>query len=104
MRTGKKCLPLSFVDIAQGKLGEIPSSTTTKRPADEYDLVICSFALHLVGDASEMFSLLYDLSRRSRWLAVIAPHKKPEVRESLFCSLVTDGSLEADGRCLLRVE
>jgi hypothetical protein len=26
-----------------------------------------------------MFSLLYDLSRRSRWLAVIAPHKKPEV-------------------------
>jgi ubiquinone/menaquinone biosynthesis C-methylase UbiE len=44
-----------------------------------FDLVICSFALHLVGDASEMFSLLYELSQRAKWLAVVAPHKKPEV-------------------------
>jgi hypothetical protein len=46
-----------------------------------YDLVICSFALHLLTEPSELFALLYELSTKCRWLAVVAPHKKPEVKE-----------------------
>jgi hypothetical protein len=69
-RTSGTCLPLSFEDIVQGKLPATP---------EKYDLVICSFALHLVGDHSAMFSLLYQLSLRAKWMIVLAPHKKPEV-------------------------
>jgi len=46
-----------------------------------YDLIICSFALHLLTEASELFALLYELSTKCRWLAVIAPHKKPEIKD-----------------------
>jgi hypothetical protein len=73
-RTSATCLPLSFQDVAEGKL-PLPTQDSQRK----YDLAICSFALHLVGDASEMFSLLDELSRRVKWLVVLAPHKKPEV-------------------------
>ena len=73
-RTGGTCFPLSFDDIVQGKLSSLDLSSS------KYDLIICSFALHLVGDHSEMFSLLYELSQRANWMVVLAPHKKPEVR------------------------
>ncbi|KAJ9127827.1 hypothetical protein QFC24_000111 [Naganishia onofrii] len=75
-RTSATCLPLSFQDVAEGKL-PLPILD----PQRKYDLVICSFALHLVGDHSEMFSLLDELSRRAKWLVVLAPHKKPEIKE-----------------------
>lgn len=77
-RTGGTCLPLSFDDIIQGKLPPLDSTSS------KYDLVICSFALHLVGDHSEMFSLLFELSQRVNWMVVLAPHKKPEVRSELL--------------------
>ena len=51
------------------------------------EMVVCSFALHLVESSSELFSLLWELSTKSRWLIVIAPHKKPEVRTMLLKSL-----------------
>jgi cell division inhibitor SulA len=44
------------------------------------EMVICSFALHLIENASELFALLWQLSMRTRWLVVIAPHKKPDVQ------------------------
>lgn len=44
-------------------------------------MVICSFALHLIDNASELFALLWELSTKFRWLVVLAPHKKPEVSE-----------------------
>lgn len=44
-----------------------------------YDIVIISFALHLVETSSELWALLTELSKRARWLVVIAPHKKPDV-------------------------
>jgi hypothetical protein len=78
-RTSGTCLPLSFEDITEGKL-PLPEHTSSKK----YDLVICSFALHLVGDHSEMFSLLYALSQRAKWMLVLAPHKKPEVSSHSF--------------------
>jgi hypothetical protein len=50
------------------------------------EMVICSFALHLVESPSELFSLLWELSLKSRWLVVSAPHKRPEVHCSLRAS------------------
>ncbi|KZW01565.1 hypothetical protein EXIGLDRAFT_65870 [Exidia glandulosa HHB12029] len=70
-RTASDCLELSFEDIANG---ELPGD-------DTFDLVFVSFALHLVPDASGLFALLWALSSRARWLVVIGPHKKPEVKD-----------------------
>jgi hypothetical protein len=69
-RTGQTCLPLSFQDLANGGLPTTPP---------KFDLIVCSFALHLVPSPSELFALLYALSERADWLVIIAPHKKPEV-------------------------
>lgn len=44
-------------------------------------MIVCSFALHLVP-VQELFPLCYELSTKTRWLVVLAPHKKPEVRHS----------------------
>ena len=43
-----------------------------------YDIVICSFALHLCSKG-EIWGLLYALSLCSRWFVVLAPGKGPEV-------------------------
>lgn len=51
-------------------------------PASEdakIEMTVCSFALHLIESNSELFALLWELSTKTRWLIVIAPHKKPEV-------------------------
>ncbi|TPX56054.1 hypothetical protein PhCBS80983_g04819 [Powellomyces hirtus] len=71
-RTSLPCLPLSFSDISNGLLPETPTP---------YAHVICSFALHLLTDPSEIFSLLWELSTRAEWLLIIAPGKKPEIKE-----------------------
>lgn len=47
------------------------------------DMVICSFALHLIETPSELFALLWELSTRCRWLVILAPHKRPEVRRQI---------------------
>ncbi|KAF4581509.1 hypothetical protein EYR40_009796 [Pleurotus pulmonarius] len=44
-------------------------------------MVFCSFALHLIENPSELFALLWELSTKCKWLIVIAPHKKPEIKE-----------------------
>ena len=51
----------------------------TQEISPKVDMVICSFALHLVDSSSELFSLLWALSLKAKWLVVLAPHKKPEV-------------------------
>ncbi|KAL0960819.1 hypothetical protein HGRIS_005838 [Hohenbuehelia grisea] len=48
----------------------------------QLEMVICSFALHLIESPSELFSVLWELSNKSRWLVILAPHKKPEVKDS----------------------
>jgi len=90
-RTSQSCASLSFRDIANGALPPLPvvesqplsanvSDTSPEPPNRVIDMVICSFALHLIGDPSELFALLWELSTKSRWLAVLAPHKKPEIK------------------------
>lgn len=72
-RTQQHCLPISFSDIAEDGL---PSEE--EGGEEVYDLVFCSFALHLAGN--HLFGLLDQLSRRTRYLVIVAPHKNPHVR------------------------
>lgn len=46
-----------------------------------YTLTICSFALHLIS-GSELWACLDALTRKSKWLLIISPHKKPEIKTS----------------------
>lgn len=43
------------------------------------DFTICSFALHLIDNPSELFAILWELSTKCRWLVVLSPHKRPNV-------------------------
>ncbi|KAI9568387.1 hypothetical protein HD554DRAFT_2099826 [Boletus coccyginus] len=89
-RTTLPCAPLTFREISEGLLPPMVSTATsvgTSRasnadtPIDRIDMVVCSFALHLVESSSELFALLHELSTKAVWLVVLAPHKKPEIKE-----------------------
>ncbi|GAA5848133.1 hypothetical protein JCM9279_007467 [Rhodotorula babjevae] len=88
-RTGLACSELSFADVAAGQLPPPSGSGSSDgnadgddAPVEPYDLVIISFALHLVESSSELWALLDELSKRARWLCVTGPHKKPDVKDS----------------------
>ncbi|GAA5907131.1 hypothetical protein JCM5296_003465 [Sporobolomyces johnsonii] len=87
-RTGLPCLELSFAQVAAGELPPPPGSAPrAAQDAEEgvvelYDLVIVSFALHLVESPSELWALLAELGKRARWLCVTAPHKKPDIKST----------------------
>ncbi|KAG6903289.1 hypothetical protein C0995_000184 [Termitomyces sp. Mi166 len=76
------CSTLSFKDIAEGALPPLSTDEPKFEISSEsyaiIDMIICSFALHLVESPSELFSLLWELSSKARWLVILAPHKKPE--------------------------
>lgn len=76
-RTGFPCGKQSFRDIQVDGL-----AVEEGRSNNKYDVIVCSFALHLCP-ASEVFGLLYTLSRAAKWLVVLAPHKRPEVRTEM---------------------
>jgi len=106
-RTGRPCSALSFQDIASGSFPEflVASHPAQPDPPRELnasaqgsgevdgreeveanpasfptmDMVICSFALHLLEDWSQRWALLSELSWKATWLIVLEPHKKPEV-------------------------
>ncbi|KAH8114594.1 hypothetical protein DFH11DRAFT_173070 [Phellopilus nigrolimitatus] len=101
-RTGMACTPLSFRHIVEGAMppqssrhGAVASANVEPRGPDtadkpdpgnspesrEIEMVICSFALHLIESPSELFSLLWELSTKAKWLVVLAPHKKPEIKD-----------------------
>ncbi|GAA5928211.1 uncharacterized protein JCM15063_003821 [Sporobolomyces koalae] len=93
-RTGLPCLELSFNQVAAGQLPDPSGQLRFEQSEDAitdvgdsrstegelYDLVIVSFALHLVETSSELWALLHELSKRAKWLCVIAPHKKPDIK------------------------
>lgn len=94
-RTSLECSSLSFKEIAEGhfpniysdiskvpiQVDNIPENAEGQQSRRSVEMVICSFALHLVENPSELFSLLWELSTYVRWLVVLAPHKKPEIKE-----------------------
>jgi len=62
---------------------EEPTSLTPsayREPYSTIEMIMCSFALHLIETQSELFALLCVLSYKARWLVVLTPNKKPEVR------------------------
>ncbi|BGP15851.1 hypothetical protein JCM10213_005664 [Rhodosporidiobolus nylandii] len=80
-RTGRECLELSFQDVAEGKLPSLPAEEGEEGEG-AYDIVVISFALHLVESSSELWALLTELAKRARWLVVTAPHKKPDIKST----------------------
>lgn len=67
-RTGQRALELDFAAVAEGAL-----------EGRAYDLVICSYALHLAAP-SRLPRLVWQLSRSAPALLVLSPHKRPRLR------------------------
>jgi len=63
---------------ASNELEPEPGHEPAREP---YELVICSFALHLITSPGALFALLSTLSYGARWLVVLEPHKKPEIKD-----------------------
>ena len=96
-RTSYPCADFSFEAIAEGFLPptsinivdntlreDVLSDESAEAIANLDDLrliemVVCSFALHLIEDPSSLFALLWRLSAKARWLVILSPHKKPHV-------------------------
>ena len=66
-RTGQRAQTWSFSDIADGALAE-----------HSFDLVVCSFALHLC-EVSRLHGVLSALSLATPELWILTPHKRPEI-------------------------
>ncbi|CCG84208.1 protein of unknown function [Taphrina deformans PYCC 5710] len=73
----RQCHPdIEFLPLSFAQCDQIPHSG--------FGLTICSFALHLVPTNSELWSCLDVLSRKSQWLLIISPHKKPEIKNHIW--------------------
>lgn len=87
-RTSLPCTAHSFEDISNGGLPPLPAELILLPSEGEkenspviLETVVCSFALHLIENPSLLFSLLWELSTKAKWLLVLAPHKKPEIKD-----------------------
>lgn len=69
-RTGQRAEAFRFEEIAQGRLD-----------GRWYDLIVCSFALHLIRP-SWLPALLYRLGGISSRLLVLTPHQRPWIEPS----------------------
>lgn len=67
-RTGQPAEPISFEQVAAGALA-----------GRRYDLIVCSFALHL-AEPSRLPALAIQLSLLAGRLLVLTPHKRPQIR------------------------
>jgi SAM-dependent methyltransferase len=66
-RTGLAAEALTFAEIAEGALA-----------GRTYDLIVCSFAMHLVAP-SRLPKLLFRLREVSPALLIVTPHKRPKI-------------------------
>lgn len=76
-RTGIKPYRHTFLDIANGN-----HSFKEK----EFDLIICSFAMHLC-EKSILPNLMYNLSSISDELIILSPNNKPEINIFWDCEM-----------------
>lgn len=82
-RTGMPCHAVSFQDIIENGIPSFPLSEEGPRDDDvKYDLVIVSYALHLLSSDDQLYALLHTLSRSCKWLVIISPHKKPALKST----------------------
>lgn len=113
VRTSYPCSDLSFAAVAEGSLPSFSISIIDNKICNHIipktddnqenpgvdepecliiiEMVICSFALHLIETPSNLFTLLWQLSLRSRWLVILAPHKKPEVLNLSYNDIFAHG-------------
>ncbi|KAL7748336.1 hypothetical protein RI367_006297 [Sorochytrium milnesiophthora] len=92
--------PWSFADIAAGCILDHCSDASDRsdhHKQPQFDLIVSSFALHLLDEAhdnndcgSSLYSTLYQLSLVGRWLMVVTPHKKPEVTRDMGWELAEE--------------
>lgn len=71
----RPCQRRSFIDIAATGLSR-----------HDYDVVICSFALHL-APPSVLYAVCVQLALSARYLIIITPHKRPVVEEYMGWTL-----------------
>lgn len=67
-QTGLDCQRLSFKDVIRTGL------------PDRYSLVVCSFAMHLCPQ-KDLFPLVWNIFQAAPALAIITPHKRPELEK-----------------------
>jgi SAM-dependent methyltransferase len=67
-RTGLHAEKFSFDDIANGVL-----------EGRRYNLIVCSFALHLV-EPSKLPMLMFQLAQTTDTLLILTPHKRPNLK------------------------
>jgi SAM-dependent methyltransferase len=78
-RTGRECLSLSFEDISQSNF----------KVDLKCDLIICSYALHLL-DTSYLWQLLTVLAQFTSQLIIITPHKNPNIQTKWGWTLIDE--------------
>ena len=100
-QTGLVCLRYSFAELIRGALDDASMSldnatgcapTSRDVPASRYDLIICSFAMHLCPQ-DQLYALVYTLFKYSETLMIITPHKRPEL-EKLSGVLLCESAVE----------
>ena len=73
---GRPCLDMSFADIAAQGLPR------------QYDVVICSFALHLCPAPSLLYAVCVQLAMSSaKYLVILTPHKRPHITAAMGWTL-----------------
>jgi SAM-dependent methyltransferase len=77
-RTGRMAESWRFEEIAAGAIA-----------GRRYDLIICSFALHLI-EQSWLPALLAQLGLISNRLLILTPHKRPEIKTTWGWRLVDE--------------
>lgn len=82
-RTKKIALRFSFADIAQGAL----------HTQGQYSLIVCSYALHLVGK-SWLPAICKRLGEQTNQLLILTPHKRPELKDEWGWKLEEEFVLE----------
>jgi trans-aconitate methyltransferase len=84
-RTRRTAMTFSFQDIAMGCLTS---------QGLQYELCVCSFALHLIRDKSWLWRTLSALAESCAYLALLSPHKKPEVAHNTGWLLVHEAVVQ----------
>ena len=81
--TGLPCLRLSFMDVIKNGL------------PGKYSLIVSSFALHLCPPR-DLFSLTWQLLDAAPMLAVLTPHKRPELEQLSGVTLAWEDSVATE--------
>ncbi|ETO35551.1 conserved fungal protein [Reticulomyxa filosa] len=76
-------LKYTFVDIVGGCLTE-----------KHYDMILCSYALHLCSEKSLLQSLCWNLHLISSYLLIVTPHKKPDISVCWGWSLLYESLID----------